>query len=410
MKRLRHKVHRIIEQAHIASFVLLFGLMGALFLHLSSAAKAETQLYVAPPSASQAQGGTLEVQIKLANPTQASIGYAKAYLNFSIANLAVRSISATSSNFTVNDEQTYNNTAGTIHIIREKAVLPKATDQLIATVTFETKAQGSATISYTNDSFVSLTKGNANTLSKATGGNYSITSPFTGGAPDPTGDTTPPVDSDNQIDDFDDTPLPDDFGDGEDSFDMTDSGDVTDSSDITNGGDGSSSAEGGTIDQLNDDLGGQPTGSQQNNKHTNMAVVATFSVLGGIALAVSGFYGWKFARSKGARQLLSVMSSWITDKITRRRLPRSPGMGAKAVTTHDGVRVAPVEVVTPSNKAVNIPQLTEDQLKTRIAEPTMVVPSAQQKSHVNLPDADKIPDMFEEGKKRLDNEDPALKK
>lgn len=171
------KTSLTLQKISAVVFTLLFGTVGVAYLHLSSAAKPSVQLYLAPASAQVADGDSFSVQVRIANPSGTSVDYAKAYLAFPINDLAVTSISTTTTNFATGIEQSYNNQTGTVHIVREKNSASKSKDLALATITFQGKAVSSAVVYFSADSFVGLSSHNSNLLSKMSGGTYVVTAP-----------------------------------------------------------------------------------------------------------------------------------------------------------------------------------------------------------------------------------------
>ena len=178
MKRQRFKK---IQPPHLLQALLVsigVGIIGLSVLFISFAATPPTKLYLKPAAKSININTSFTVDVLVQADKQ--VNYARAYLDFPAAKLQVTSVSASGSDFASQGEQTYNNTAGQVKITRYSST-QKTGSLLVARVTFQTKQNGSAAVTFNSSS--RLTNGGAyggyypDLATSKDGGTYTITTP-----------------------------------------------------------------------------------------------------------------------------------------------------------------------------------------------------------------------------------------
>lgn len=376
-------------------FMLLFGTVGIAYLHLSSAAKPSVQLYLAPASAQVADGDSFSVQVRIANPSGTSVDYAKVYLAFPINDLAVTSISTTTSNFATGIEQAYNNQTGTLHIVREKNSASKAKDLALATITFQGKAVSSAVVYFSADSFVGLSSHNSNLLSKMSGGTYSIIAPA--GAP-----TSNPTDTSSS-----ETIIPEPAN----SF-----GDSLPPSSV----DGAAPVDPNQV--IVDDSGLLPHAPssttqskintvQQKTKHSTKRLLATL-IGAGIVLIATTLLAIKILllkRKKAAKESRLAIATSPSIKLEKESTivatPRTPD----AINVNDSPSSPTAGSNTKPSSSVTLPvepiaTNTDSLLSPEEIPHKASTTSTQTAASKSLATEKRVPDMYEAGEKRLDQE------
>lgn len=156
-------------------FGIAFSVVGVFFLVKSFAAGAVV-LYLQPASGSVTSGSNLSVSIKLNKTDPMVFNYADIYLNYPANLLSVSSISYAGSVLDQSLGESYDNSAGSLHITRYSWTDYYAGDYLIATVNFTSKSSGTANVSYGANSkiaFWSFSPGE-NMLTGTTGGSYTV--------------------------------------------------------------------------------------------------------------------------------------------------------------------------------------------------------------------------------------------
>lgn len=169
------------------------------------AADPKVRLYLSPATSSIATGSITSLQIRLSKNTNSKVDYVNADLTFSASSLEVTSIAKQGSHFSASGGPTtsYNNTSGTVSVKGTGAELPTTADVLVATVTFKGKVAGTTSISFTAASQAGdITNGGHvnDALDMKTGGAITVstppktTAPVSKITPSTTPTSTPPPD------------------------------------------------------------------------------------------------------------------------------------------------------------------------------------------------------------------------
>ena len=156
-------------------FGIVFSVVGVFFLVKSFAAGAVV-LYLHPASGSVTSGSNLSVTLKLNYNDTQPFNYVDVYLNYPANLLSVSSISYAGSMFSQSLGESYDNSAGSLHITRYDWAFFYSGDYLIATVNFTSKSSGTANVSYGANSKVSYWSFSPgpNMLTGTTGGSYTV--------------------------------------------------------------------------------------------------------------------------------------------------------------------------------------------------------------------------------------------
>lgn len=421
-----------------AAILLLYG--GSVFLFASSdvaAADPKVKLYLAPAAVTTPVGSTVSMQVRVSKNTTAFVDYVNADMNFPAANLEVVSISKQGSYFSQNSGPTtaFSNAVGTISIKGEGVLMPIKADVLVATVTFKALKAGSANVSFSQKSQVGDMKngGNVkNVMDAWTGSIVTISS-----APL---QPTPPTDTES--DEETNSDEEEAFGDEEES-----GGDeeATDESDATEEEGDETGEEAAVVenDATNDDgeLGDAPVGSGSGDDSSQSGPGSAsffqrylWPLIGVGALAVAGI-GWGATtlvmrrRSVPAVPLLAEESASLfgdtplaAEEEVSAVVLETPAEVAAAPFVEEAPIAAAVDPVTPdpvepvqdAPQAVAIappePQplpvaMPEAPLRTTAPHVAQLsVPDRPTEAHTPLNGADNVPDMFDVGEQRLQNE------
>lgn len=167
-------------------WLIILGVGGLLTAQLLGVLAANgTRLYLYPPNQVVQKDQTFNVAVRISsNQSLLYMSYVKAYLNFPANILSVTKVDTSTNAYQTRTDQTYSNTAGTIHI-EQSNPYSYSPDQFIATIGFKAIKTGTATVSFSSDSWVSSSQQGANTLTGSDGGTYTIQGPAPAPAPAP---------------------------------------------------------------------------------------------------------------------------------------------------------------------------------------------------------------------------------
>ncbi len=118
------------------------------------AATNQLKLYLTPVSASLTTGNSASFQIRLNKQTTSKVDYVNAELKYPVSLLEATAVSKSGSHFSTNGgpSVSINNSTGVIVVNGQGASLGTPADVLVATVTFRTRATGSASVAFTTNS------------------------------------------------------------------------------------------------------------------------------------------------------------------------------------------------------------------------------------------------------------------